>query len=256
MKRNPRWRAARVSLSATLPSVRASHRRLRSFSSVSMRLTDATDPTDRAPASRGTAFDRRRLLLSSVRERLFFGTSFVVVDTKRKRPGLDVVTFAAERLAPRVCVGTRRAGVKIEVLGQIELYFDRGNAYDFVSLVREVSPVSSARHRATTRFACFRRFVLDVNDAAASVCAVVPSRAPKSHAIVYVRSLRTGGAPRRTPWADEHSLRVQPGGDAVRVVPRHQREVALPPPGHDAAELRQHRGARVQGGVDREPSCF
>jgi len=29
-------------------------------------------------------------------------------------------------------------GVKIEVLGQIELYFDRGNAYDFVSLVREV----------------------------------------------------------------------------------------------------------------------
>jgi vacuolar protein sorting-associated protein 26 len=31
-------------------------------------------------------------------------------------------------------------GVKIEVLGQIELYFDRGNAYDFVSLVREVAP--------------------------------------------------------------------------------------------------------------------
>ena len=29
-------------------------------------------------------------------------------------------------------------GVKIEVLGQIELYFDRGNAFDFVSLVREV----------------------------------------------------------------------------------------------------------------------
>ena len=29
-------------------------------------------------------------------------------------------------------------GVKIEVLGQIELYFDRGNAHDFVSLVREV----------------------------------------------------------------------------------------------------------------------
>lgn len=30
--------------------------------------------------------------------------------------------------------------MKIEVLGQIELYFDRGNAYDFVSLVREVFP--------------------------------------------------------------------------------------------------------------------
>ena len=29
-------------------------------------------------------------------------------------------------------------GVKIELLGQIELYFDRGNTYDFVSLVREL----------------------------------------------------------------------------------------------------------------------
>ena len=29
-------------------------------------------------------------------------------------------------------------GVKIEVLGQTELYFDRGDAHDFVSLVREL----------------------------------------------------------------------------------------------------------------------
>ncbi|TYG61329.1 hypothetical protein ES288_D07G139200v1 [Gossypium darwinii] len=29
-------------------------------------------------------------------------------------------------------------GVKIELLGQIELYFDRGNFYDFTSLVREL----------------------------------------------------------------------------------------------------------------------
>ena len=31
-------------------------------------------------------------------------------------------------------------GVKVEILGQIELYFDRGNAHDFVSLVRELAP--------------------------------------------------------------------------------------------------------------------
>ncbi|RVW19708.1 Vacuolar protein sorting-associated protein 26B [Vitis vinifera] len=29
-------------------------------------------------------------------------------------------------------------GVKIELLGQIEMYFDRGNFYDFSSLVREL----------------------------------------------------------------------------------------------------------------------
>mmetsp|Transcript_867 Transcript_867/g.1528 ORF Transcript_867/g.1528 Transcript_867/m.1528 type:complete len:299 (-) Transcript_867:287-1183(-) len=31
-------------------------------------------------------------------------------------------------------------GVKIELLGQIELFFERGNFYDFISLVRELEP--------------------------------------------------------------------------------------------------------------------
>ena len=43
-------------------------------------------------------------------------------------------------LSPQPGKRVDHLGVKIEVLGQIELYFDRGNAYDFVSLVREVSP--------------------------------------------------------------------------------------------------------------------
>jgi len=32
-------------------------------------------------------------------------------------------------------------GIKIEFLGQIELYYDRGNYYDFVSLVQELAPM-------------------------------------------------------------------------------------------------------------------
>ena len=36
-------------------------------------------------------------------------------------------------------------GIKCEILGQCELYFDRGNAHDFVSLVREMKPPGELR---------------------------------------------------------------------------------------------------------------
>ena len=31
-------------------------------------------------------------------------------------------------------------GIRIEFVGQIEMYFDRGNHHDFLSLVRQLSP--------------------------------------------------------------------------------------------------------------------
>ncbi|OWM69094.1 hypothetical protein CDL15_Pgr025281 [Punica granatum] len=43
-------------------------------------------------------------------------------------------------------------GVKIELLGQIELYFDRGNFYDFTSLVRELDVPGELYERKTYRF--------------------------------------------------------------------------------------------------------
>ena len=36
-------------------------------------------------------------------------------------------------------------GIKCEILGQCELYFDRGNAHEFVSLVREMKPPGELR---------------------------------------------------------------------------------------------------------------
>ncbi|KAK7306830.1 hypothetical protein VNO77_44790 [Canavalia gladiata] len=43
-------------------------------------------------------------------------------------------------------------GVKIELLGQIELYFDRGNFYDFTSLVRELDVPGTIYERKTYPF--------------------------------------------------------------------------------------------------------
>ncbi|XP_010251731.1 PREDICTED: vacuolar protein sorting-associated protein 26A-like [Nelumbo nucifera] len=43
-------------------------------------------------------------------------------------------------------------GVKIELLGQIELYFDRGNFYDFTSLVRELEVPGEIYERKTYPF--------------------------------------------------------------------------------------------------------
>ncbi|XP_020262440.1 vacuolar protein sorting-associated protein 26A-like [Asparagus officinalis] len=43
-------------------------------------------------------------------------------------------------------------GVKIELLGQIELYFDRGNFYDFTSLVRELEVPGELYERKTYQF--------------------------------------------------------------------------------------------------------
>ncbi|KAI5603118.1 hypothetical protein POPTR_001G222500v4 [Populus trichocarpa] len=43
-------------------------------------------------------------------------------------------------------------GVKIELLGQIELYFDRGNYYDFTSLVRELDVPGELYERKTYPF--------------------------------------------------------------------------------------------------------
>ncbi|XWS73695.1 hypothetical protein CRYUN_Cryun02cG0150900 [Craigia yunnanensis] len=43
-------------------------------------------------------------------------------------------------------------GVKIELLGQIELYFDRGNFYDFTSLVRELDIPGELYERKTYPF--------------------------------------------------------------------------------------------------------
>ncbi|KAL0728916.1 hypothetical protein Bca4012_025009 [Brassica carinata] len=49
-----------------------------------------------------------------------------------------------ETIAGKVCIEPYQGkkvehnGVKVELLGQIEMYFDRGNFYDFTSLVREL----------------------------------------------------------------------------------------------------------------------
>ncbi|XP_042468644.1 vacuolar protein sorting-associated protein 26A-like isoform X1 [Zingiber officinale] len=43
-------------------------------------------------------------------------------------------------------------GVKIELLGQIELYFDRGNFYDFTSLVRELDVPGEIYEKKTFPF--------------------------------------------------------------------------------------------------------
>ncbi|KAI7740704.1 hypothetical protein M8C21_023515 [Ambrosia artemisiifolia] len=43
-------------------------------------------------------------------------------------------------------------GIKIELLGQIEIYFDRGNFYDFTSLVRELDVPGDIYERKTYPF--------------------------------------------------------------------------------------------------------
>ncbi|KAF5942114.1 hypothetical protein HYC85_019756 [Camellia sinensis] len=43
-------------------------------------------------------------------------------------------------------------GIKIELLGQIEIYFDRGNFYDFTSLVRELDVPGEIYERKTYPF--------------------------------------------------------------------------------------------------------
>ncbi|KAG5611133.1 hypothetical protein H5410_022414 [Solanum commersonii] len=43
-------------------------------------------------------------------------------------------------------------GIKVELLGQIEMYFDRGNFYDFTSLVRELDVPGEIYERKTYPF--------------------------------------------------------------------------------------------------------
>ncbi|XP_033140116.1 vacuolar protein sorting-associated protein 26B [Brassica rapa] len=63
-----------------------------------------------------------------------------------------------ETLSGKVCVEPYQGkkvehnGVKVELLGQIEMYFDRGNFYDFTSLVRELDVPGDIYDRKTYPF--------------------------------------------------------------------------------------------------------
>jgi hypothetical protein len=137
-------------------------------------------------------------------------------------------------LTPAPGKKTEHLGVKIEVLGQIEMYFDRGNAYDFVSLVREV--LAPGKH--TTRLSSTPA-VLSPSKAKSFVCPHCPvtiaiSTHCPSHLDSRVRApvfRRRAGGPAIDP------VRVQPRGDAARVIPRHQRAAAVPAARHNAAQL-------------------
>jgi len=62
-------------------------------------------------------------------------------------------TIAGEvSIAPVPGKRIEHMGVKIELLGQIELYFDRGNFYDFTSLVRELDVPGEIYERKTYPF--------------------------------------------------------------------------------------------------------
>ncbi|KAL6654248.1 hypothetical protein ACP70R_007713 [Stipagrostis hirtigluma subsp. patula] len=62
-------------------------------------------------------------------------------------------TIAGEvSIAPVPGKRLEHTGVKIELLGQIELYFDRGNFYDFTSLVRELDIPGEIYERKTYPF--------------------------------------------------------------------------------------------------------
>ncbi|CAO2149838.1 unnamed protein product [Urochloa humidicola] len=62
-------------------------------------------------------------------------------------------TIAGEvSIAPVPGKRLEHMGVKIELLGQIELYFDRGNFYDFTSLVRELDVPGEIYERKTFPF--------------------------------------------------------------------------------------------------------
>ena len=43
-------------------------------------------------------------------------------------------------------------GIKIEFVGQIELYYDRGNHHEFTSLLKEVAPPGELSHSVTFPF--------------------------------------------------------------------------------------------------------
>ncbi|KAL4297410.1 hypothetical protein GQ457_12G000360 [Hibiscus cannabinus] len=55
-------------------------------------------------------------------------------------------------IEPRQGKRIEHNGVKVELLGQIEMYFDRGNFYDFTSLVRELDCAGEIYERATYPF--------------------------------------------------------------------------------------------------------
>ncbi|XP_013671616.1 vacuolar protein sorting-associated protein 26B [Brassica napus] len=63
-----------------------------------------------------------------------------------------------ETLSGKVCIEPYQGkkvehnGVKVELLGQIEMYFDRGNFYDFTSLVRELDVPGDIYERKTYPF--------------------------------------------------------------------------------------------------------
>eukprot|EP00850_Spirogloea_muscicola_P024101 SM000442S16157 [mRNA] locus=s442:25410:28067:- [translate_table: standard] len=56
------------------------------------------------------------------------------------------------RIEPLPGKKVEHLGVKIELLGQIELYFDRGNFYDFTSLARELDAPGEMTNRKIYQF--------------------------------------------------------------------------------------------------------
>ncbi|CAI9274172.1 unnamed protein product [Lactuca saligna] len=63
-----------------------------------------------------------------------------------------------ENIAGKICLEPSQGkkvehnGIKIELLGQIEMYFDRGNFYDFTSLVRELDVPGEVYEKKTYPF--------------------------------------------------------------------------------------------------------
>ncbi|XP_002965091.2 vacuolar protein sorting-associated protein 26A [Selaginella moellendorffii] len=80
-------------------------------------------------------------------------------DTRRNYKGNGLPIFHSQeslhgevRIDPLPGRKLEHTGVKIELLGQIELYFDRGNYYDFTSLVRELDVLGEIAERKVYPF--------------------------------------------------------------------------------------------------------
>eukprot|EP00897_Mesotaenium_endlicherianum_P007594 jgi/Mesen1/6863/ME000351S05985 len=56
------------------------------------------------------------------------------------------------RIEPAAGKKVEHSGIRIELLGQIELYFDRGNFYDFTSLVKDLDIVGEISERKVFAF--------------------------------------------------------------------------------------------------------
>ena len=55
-----------------------------------------------------------------------------------------------------VCIGSLKGkklehhGIRVEFVGQIEMFYDRGNHHDFLSLVRQLDPLESCHKPSHT----------------------------------------------------------------------------------------------------------